>query len=223
MSNQFELTAELRGDFGKGASRRLRRAENKIPAILYGADQPPVAISFMHKHVTKALENDAFYSHILTIHLNGEKHSAVLKAVQQHPYKPKILHLDLLRINPKEKITMQVPLHFVNQDIAPGVKVGGGIVLHLMNSVEIRCLPSDLPEFINVDLSQLELGDMLHLSDLKLPNGVELLAFTHGDTEAHNLAVVKIDIPRATAEEPAATPEAAPATTPAAAAPETKK
>src|SRR5689334_18426296 len=121
MANQFELSAEIRSDLGKGASRRLR-ATDKVPAIMYGAGKDPVALSFIHHHVTKALENEAFYSHILTIDVAGEKQQAVLKDIQRHPFKPKITHLDFLRINPNEKLTMQIPLHFKGGEGSPGVK-----------------------------------------------------------------------------------------------------
>jgi large subunit ribosomal protein L25 len=204
MNNTFELTAELRQDLGKGASRRLRRLADKVPAILYGGDAPAVSLSFPHKDIKKALENEAFYSHILTIHLNGEKHQAVLKALQRHPYKPRIQHMDFLRITGKEKIQMTVPLHFVGEDVAPGVKQKGGIISHLLNNVEIRCLPTNLPEYIEIDVSNLDLDESIHLSAIKLPESVELVALLHGDDRS----VVSIHLPRAaTAEE--ATPAAA--------------
>ena len=173
MSTAFELSAELRQDMGKGASRRLRRKENKVPAIMYGGGEEPISLSLNHNELKKALENQAFYSHILTIHVDGNKQQAVLKALQRHPYKPRILHLDFLRITGKEKIQMQVPLHFVGGDQAPGVKIDGGIISHLLSNIEVRCLPADLPENIEVDLSNLALDQSLHLSDLKLPKGVE--------------------------------------------------
>jgi large subunit ribosomal protein L25 len=208
MANQFELTAEVRSDLGKGASRRLRSTD-KVPAIMYGAGKPPIALTLNHNHVTKALENEAFYSHILTIEVSGEKQQAVLKDLQRHPFKPKITHMDFLRINPKEKLTMQIPLHFKGGENAPGVKLGG-IIMHLANSVEIRCLPADLPEYIDVDISQLGLDEPIHLSQLKLPKGTELTAFLHGHAEEHDEGVVKIQLPRAAEETPTA--EATPAT-----------
>jgi large subunit ribosomal protein L25 len=146
-------------------------------------------LSFNHYHVLKALENEGFYSHILTLHINNEKQQAVLKDVQRHPFKPRILHLDFLRINPKEKIVMNVPLHFTGEDKSAALKEGG-VFMHLTSSVEVRCLPSALPEYI----------------ELKLPEGVELTAFAHGHAEAHDTGVVKMHIPRAVEEEPAAVP-----------------
>ena len=189
MTNVFEIHAELRDDTGTSASRRLRR-DNKIPAIMYGAEKPPVALTLNHFHISKALENEAFYSHILTLHINGEKQQAVLKDMQRHPYKPKIMHIDFLRINPNEKIVMQIPLHFIGAETAPGVKQGG-VVMHLFSNVEIRCLPAHLPEFISVDISQLALDETIHLSQLSLPQGVELMAFAHGGkAEDHDAGVV---------------------------------
>lgn len=197
MATQFELNAELRLDQGKGASRRLRRNADKVPGIIYGGGEEPTSLSFQHNQLRKALENEAFASHILTIHVDGKKHNAVLKALQRHPYKPRILHLDLLRITGKEKINMQIPLHFTGEDVAPGVKLDNGIVSHLMSSLEIRCLPADLPEYIEVDLSNLKLDESFHLSDLKLPKGVEIVALMQGVTTESNLPVASIHMPRA--------------------------
>lgn len=214
MANHFELAAEIRADMGKGASRRLRR-DDKVPAVIYGAEKAAVALTLQHNHVIKALENEAFYSHILTIDVNGEKHQAVLKDLQRHPFKPKIQHMDFLRINPKEKLTMQIPIHFKGAEACPAVKEGG-VFMHLMSSVEVRCLPADLPEYIDLDISQMKLDETIHLSQLKLPKGVELTAFMHGHVEEHDSGVVKIQVPRAAVEEvPAVETVAAAAGTPA--------
>ncbi len=193
MSSEFVLTAEPRTEQGKGASRRLRR-EGKVPAILYGAGKDPVPLSLNHNELLKQLENEAFYSHILTVELDGKTEQAVLKDLQRHPAKPFILHLDLMRVSAGEKIRVNVPLHFVGEDVAPGVKIGGGIVTHAVTEVEISCLPKDLPEYIEVDLSTLELGESLHLSDLKLPPGVELVQLLQG--EEHDVAVAAIQATR---------------------------
>lgn len=209
-THQYEVTAEARSGVGRGASRRLRY-DNKVPAILYGAEKAPEMMSLNHNTVLKMLENEGFYSHILTIHLEGKKQQAVLKDLQRHPFKPRILHMDFLRINPKEKIIMQVPLHFKGEELAAGVKQGG-IFTHMTSSVEVRCLPSNLPEYIEVDVSQLEIDQTVHLSELKLPKDVELMAFAHGHAEAHDTGVVKLHLPRAAEEEPvveAAAPAAA--------------
>ena len=200
MANLYELNAEIREEAGRGASRLLRR-ENRIPAIVYGAEKPALNISLNHFEVSKALENDGVYSHILTLNIKGEKQQAVLKAIQRHPYKPKIEHIDFLRINPKEKIVMHVPVHFKGELDAPGIKEGG-VFMHLMNSIEVRCLPSNLPESVEIDVSGFNIDDTISLSELKLPKDVELMAFAHGgDKEEHDAVVVKLHIPRIVVEE----------------------
>lgn len=196
MSN-FELVAEARNDMGKGASRRLRRLADKIPAVIYGAGQPAESIQIEHRLAIKALENEAFYSHILTLKIDKKVEKVVLKDVQRHVTKPKILHLDFLRISAKEKLTMHVPLHFINENKAPGV-IQGGVISHLATDIEIRCLPADLPEYIEVDLGGLALDHAVHLSDIQLPKGVESVALSHGNE--HDLSVASIHIPRSVIE-----------------------
>ena len=203
MSGQFELTAELREDKGKGASRRLRRLADQIPAIIYGGDKDPQPLSLIRKDLEKALENEAFYSHILTLKVDGKAESVILKAVQRHEYKPKINHLDFLRVNMSEKITMNVPLHFINEDVAPGVKQGGGVISHVMTEAEISCLPTDLPEYLEVDLCETELDQSVHLSQIKTPKGVTLLAL-HDDNDP---TIATIHKPKVAAEEPETTSE----------------
>ena len=200
MAIKFELNAEVRETAGRGASRRLRR-ENRIPAIMYGAEKPAQNISLNHFEVSKMLENEAVYSHILTLNVGSDKQQIVLKAIQRHPYKPKIEHMDLLRINPKEKITMNIPIHFKGELDAPGVK-DGGVFMHLMSVVEVRCLPSNLPEFFEVDVSGFNIDDTMMLSELKVPNDVEIMLFAHGgEKEDHDTAVVKLHIPKIEVEE----------------------
>jgi large subunit ribosomal protein L25 len=195
MSDLFELSVERRVEIGKGASRRLRRLENKVPGILYGGEDKPVSIMMLHKDLAKALENTAFYSHILTIKFEGTEQKAILRDLHRHPYKPRILHFDLFRVSAKEKIQMQVPLNFVGEESAPGVKLGGGIVSRIMASLELRCLPRDLPESIEVDISGLELDKSIHLSEVKLPKGVEFATPIQAGTE-RDLPVVSIHLPR---------------------------
>lgn len=197
-NHQFELNAETREVFGSGASRRLRRLENRVPAILYGASEPPLPVSLEHNQILRALENEAFYSHILTIKIDGIEQKAVLKDLQRHAYKPRILHVDLMRVSAKEKITMSVPLHFIGEANAPGVKDEGGVLTKLLNSVEVRCLPSVLPEFIEVDVSRLALDESILLSQVNLPKGVELTAAISNEDDR---PVVNIHIPRAVVEE----------------------
>lgn len=196
MSISFELNAETRNDIGKAASRRLRRLEGRTPAVVYGAGKDAISVTLSHKELSMALEHEAVYSHILTLNIDGKAEQVVLKDLQRHPYKPMIVHADFLRIRAKEKLTMNVPLHFINEDTAPGVK-DGGVVSHLMNEVEIRCLPANLPEFIEVDVAELTMDSSLHLSDIKLPSGVEL---TIELDDEHNQPIVSIHKPRAAIE-----------------------
>ena len=192
----FVLTAELRNDMGKGASRRLRGA-GKVPAIMYGGHQEPTSISLIHNELAHQVENEAFFSHILTIKLDGKDENAIVKDMQRHPSKPRILHIDLQRVSATEVIRVHVPLHFINEATSPGVK-GGGLVAHSVIEVEVQCLPKDLPEYIEVDLGNLDLNEIIHLSDLKLPAGVELVELAHG--EGHDQAVASIHMPRAAKE-----------------------
>ena len=203
----FELIANLRTELGKGASRRLRRDISKIPAILYGAEETPLPLILNHHQVLKALTNEAFYSHILTLDIEGKKQDVVLKAVQRHPYKPYIHHMDFLRITGKEKIRMMIPLHFIGEEIAPGAKDGVGVISHHISSVEVLCFPKDLPEYIEVDISNLQLDESIHLSQLKLPLNVELADLTHGHHD--DKMVLSIHEPRIEIEEePTAAPVA---------------
>lgn len=220
MAISFNLSAELRSDKGKGASRRLRRL-GKVPGILYGAGEGPVQLSFNHNEVQNSLAHEAFYSHILKIKVGKDEHQAIIKDLQRHPAKPVIMHLDFLRVKDDIEIRVHVPLHFKNEKEAVGVKTQGGVVSHNMIEVEIACLPRYLPEFIEVDVIALELNHALHLSDLKLPEGVRVVQLAYG--EEHNLPVVSVHHPRIEVEEEkpaAATAEgAAPAEGAAAAAP----
>ena len=198
MAVSFELNAEQRNDTGKGASRRLRRA-GQVPAILYGGAQEPQAVTLDHNQLLRSLEHEAFYSHILSIKFGGTETRAVLRDLQRHPSKPQIMHVDLLRVSATEKLRMHVPLHFLGEEVAPGVKLGGGMVMHELVEVEVECLPQNLPEFIEVDVSGLQLNESLHLSDLKVPEGVTLVELARG--EAHDLGVVSIHTRRGGGEE----------------------
>jgi len=217
MSVDFNIATEIRKDVGKGASRRLRHA-NKVPGILYGAHKDAVNIMMDHDEILHHLEHEAFYSHILSVTVDGSEEKAVLKDVQRHPSKPKILHVDFQRISETEKIHMHVPLHFINGDVAPGVKIGGGMISHLMSSVDIACLAKNLPEYLEVDLVNMQVGDSLHLSDIKLPEGVEIPALMQG--EDHDLPVVSLHVKKGGEEaEETAAPEAAAAAAPEAGTP----
>ena len=191
MSTVFTLHAKGREDSGKGASRRLRRLAGEIPAIVYGGKKDPQSLTLIHKDVLKALENEAYYSHIISLDVDGKSQDVVLKDVQRHPAKTVILHLDFLRINKTTALTIRVPLHFINEDNCVGVKKEGGIISHTMSELEVQCLPKDLPEFIEVDVSELALGSTLHISDIKLPKGVESVALSHGSE--HDLPVAAVN------------------------------
>jgi len=191
MNDDFDLIAESREDQGKGASRRLRR-QMKVPAIIYGAGRPPRSLAFDHNKVLQQLENESFYSSILNIKVGEKSQAAILKDLQRHPAKNQIMHMDFQRIVEDEEIRMNVPLHFVGEDVAPGVKVGGGKVMHLMTDVEIVCLPRYLPEYINVDVSELELDVMLSLSDLELPEGVQMPALAQGPEADRPVVAIQI-------------------------------
>ena len=201
MGISFELSAESRNDMGKGASRRLRRT-GKVPAIIYGGDSEPQALSLVHNELMHRLQDEAFYSHILTVTIDGKPVQAVLRDLQRHPARPVILHADLQRVNANEKMHLRVPLHFIGADVSPGVKTAGGLFIHELNEVDVECLPANLPEFIEVDVSGMNVGDHLHLSDLKMPAGVELTELHRG--EGHDLAVAHIEAPRTGGEEAAA-------------------
>ncbi|MCX7123790.1 MAG: 50S ribosomal protein L25/general stress protein Ctc [Gammaproteobacteria bacterium] len=185
----FVLNAEIRTDLGRSASRCLRRNE-KIPAVIYGAGKEPVSITLDHNKILHALEHEAFYSSILEIKIGAKTEKAVLKDLQRHAYKPKIAHVDFLRVDGNVEIHMHVPLHFIGE--CPAVKTGG-VMNHLVNEVEVVCLPGNLPEYIEVDISGLQLDHTIHLSQLALPKGVKLAELAH-DNDA---GVVNVHIPRA--------------------------
>ncbi|SET45878.1 LSU ribosomal protein L25P [Nitrosomonas marina] len=188
---KIEVSAEKRTLQGKGASRRLR-GSGKVPGIIYGGDNAPQAIELDHNDMYYKLKMEAFHASILTLSVGGSKEQVLLRDVQMHPYKQLVLHLDFQRVDQKKKIHMKVPLHFINADIAPGVKTSGGNVSHVLTEVDVTCLPKDLPEFITVDLIDLSAGHTLHLSDIIVPENVEITALVKGDDQA----VATITIPR---------------------------
>ena len=194
MSNAFELNATVRADLGKGASRRLRRLAEMVPAIIYGEGKPAVNISIPHKDIQKALTNEAFYSHIITLHVDGKPEQVVIKALQRHPAKPRIMHADFQRVSADRAIVVAVPLHYINEDKCKGVKIGGGSIIKALNELQISCLPQDLPEFIEVDLSDLGLGEAIHISQINLPKGVSSVDLAHGHDSDNS--VVSVLAPR---------------------------
>jgi len=205
----IEVVAQTRKQQGTGASRRLRLV-GKVPGIIYGGKKPAVTIEIEHNELFHQLRNEKFHASILTLKLDDAKEQVLLRAVNMHPWKLQVQHIDFQRVSADEKIHMKVPLHFANADISPAVKVSGGIVSHIMNELDIRCLPGDLPEFIEVDLSQLAVGHSLHVRELALPKGVELSL-----KETENPPVATAQIPKVVAAEEEVVAEAA-AETPAA-------
>ncbi|MDG2526391.1 50S ribosomal protein L25/general stress protein Ctc [Stenotrophomonas sp. HITSZ_GD] len=201
MSKTHEIKVQRREDEGKGASRRLRHA-GLIPAIVYGGDLKPVSIQLDHEEVWLAQQNEWFYSSILDLSLNGDVQKVLLRDLQRHPYKQLIMHIDFQRVNENEKLNASVPLHFINEDKSPAGKSAEVVVTHELNEVQVSCLPKDLPEFIEVDLSALEVGNVIHLSDIKLPSGVEIPELKLG--KEHDVAVVIAKHGREEAEAPAA-------------------
>jgi large subunit ribosomal protein L25 len=199
MSEDFKLDATARNDMGKGASRRLRRLADQVPAIIYGGKKDPQSISISHNELSKHLEHESFYSHIISLNVDGKAQDVILKDLQRHPSKLQVLHADFLRIDKSTKVHTHVPLHFVNEAVSKGVKIQGGKVIHNLTQLDIVCLPHNLPEFIEVDLINMEVGQILHISDLKLPAGVTSADLQKG--ESHNLAVATIVKPKGGAEE----------------------
>ena len=199
MSEGFELECFIRTDLGKGASRRLRRINSNIPAILYGGDKAPVSLSIAHKDIAKATESEVFFSQVITLNINNKKEPAVIKALQRHPAKPLILHADFQRVSMDKEILVKVPIHFLNEDECVGVRLGGGNIIKSLNEIEVSCLPKDLPEYIEVDMLDIELGGSIHLSDITLSEEVISVALSHGEESA--LTVASVQAPRGVAEE----------------------
>ncbi|WP_411381244.1 50S ribosomal protein L25/general stress protein Ctc [Pseudomonas sp. MPB26] len=198
--NDFTLNAQARTDLGKGASRRLRHAAN-IPAVVYGGNKPAESVTILSKEIAKLFENEAAYSHVIELNVDGAKQNVIVKAMQRHPSKQFIMHADFVRVVAGQKLTAIVPVHFVGEE-APVKK--GGVVSHTTTELEVTCLPKDLPEFIEVDLSAAEIGTIIHLSDLKAPKGVEFVALAHNDDKA----VANVHAPRVVAEDEAGEPAA---------------
>ncbi|MXX30173.1 MAG: 50S ribosomal protein L25/general stress protein Ctc [Gammaproteobacteria bacterium] len=215
MSQSIELNASLRTELGTGASRRLRRSGERLPGVIYGGENAPQPVTLSANELTKAMQQEAFLSQIVNVKVDGTEQQALVRSLQLHPVNEKVLHVDFLRVEADRPIQTNVPLHFVNESKCVGVRTGGGSIAHNLVDVEVSCLPNDLPEFIEVDLAALEVGQALHLSDLNLPEGVTLVALGYG--EDHDIPVVSVQPPRGgTAqaeeeEEAAAAEEEAPA------------
>ena len=196
MAGSFVFEAQVRSELGRGHSRRLRQV-GKVPAVLYGGGTDPVGLVFDHNKVLKALENEATFSHILTLRFDGKEETAILKDLQRHPSRPIIMHMDFQRVSESQKIRVHVPIHFLNQETSVGAKKGG-VVTHNLVDIEVSCLPMHLPEFIEVDMAKVDLGDSVHLSDIKLPPGVAIVELMHGPD--HDQIVAAIQAGRVAAE-----------------------
>jgi large subunit ribosomal protein L25 len=199
MSDQFELTAEVREDLGKGASRRLRRLADHVPAIIYGGDKDPQPLTMIRKDLEKALENEAYYSHVLTIKVGKDKQKAILKDLQRHPARNSVMHADFLRVDDKTVVKVHVPIHFLNEEACVGVKTEGGMIQHQATDVEVQCLPGDIPEYLEVEMLEVITGQIVHLSDVKLPAGVTSVALALG--EDHDLAIASVVAPKGNADD----------------------
>jgi large subunit ribosomal protein L25 len=199
MSDQFEVQAETREDKGKGSSRRLRRLADQIPAIIYGGDKDPQSLTIIRKDLEKSLENEAFFSHVLSVNIGGKAEKAILKDLQRHPAKNLVMHADFMRVNDNVAIKVHVPIHFMNEENSIGVRTQGGIVQHQATDIEIQCLPGDIPEYLEVDMEEIETGQIVHLSEVKLPAGVISVALALG--EDHDLAIASIVAPKGSSDD----------------------
>ena len=200
-----ELNATLREDKGKGASRRLRHVST-LPGIVYGGAKDPVSITLQQKDVQHKLPDESFYSQVLSLNIEGKEEDVLVRDIQHHPYKMEVMHMDFIRVDAKKVVHVYSQLHFIGEDVSPGVKSEDGVISHVMTEVELECLPKNIPEFIEIDLSEMHVGDVVHLSDLKLPKGVEVLALKHG--EEHDSAVVSMHVRKVAAEVEEGAPEA---------------
>jgi large subunit ribosomal protein L25 len=199
MSEQLAISATPRSDLGKGASRRLRRNADLIPGIVYGAGKDPAPITLVRKDLEKALENEAFFSQVIDVNVDGDVQQAILKDLQRHPAKDFVMHADFLRIDAKVELKVNIQLHFINEEECHGVKMEGGVIEHLMTEIEVQCLPGNIPEYIEVDMKDVTTSDIVHISDLKLPEGVISTDLAYG--EEHDMAVASVALPRAAVEE----------------------
>lgn len=199
MSEAISFNVETRTDLGTGRARRLRRQDNKVPGVVYGGNKPTVYFSIDYRHVAKAIQAEAFYSQVLELVIEKKKERVVLRELQRHPASDKVLHIDFLRISEDRAINISVPVHYLNEDKCHGVRLQSGVISKNLTEVEVSCLPKHLPEFIPIDLEQAELGTSIHLSDLDLPEGVSIVALTHGDE--HDVLVVSVHLPRGGAME----------------------
>jgi large subunit ribosomal protein L25 len=197
MAKTHEVSVEFRNDQGKGASRRLRHTDN-VPAIIYGGGEAPRALQLDQKIAYRYSQQEWFYTNILLLKAGDQTQRALLRDIQRHPYKQQIMHLDFQRVADNEVVKIRVPLHFINQEKSPAGKIGGSFIMHELNDVVVACLPKDLPEFLEIDLIDLKIGDVIHISDIKLPEGVSIPSLRLG--KLHDLPVVLAKAPMAEEE-----------------------
>jgi len=195
MSAALELSAEIRTAVGKSASRRMRRLESKIPAVVYGAAEEGQNLTLNVNELSKVMQSETFYSQILNISVDGKSQQVVLRDLHRSPDTGKVLHIDFLRVRADQVLNVSIPLHFINEESCIGVKIGGGLITHNLVEVEISCLPADLPESIEVDVAELDLGDSLHLSDLVIPDNVSVVALSSGESDK-DVSVVTVTVRR---------------------------
>ena len=199
MPATLKIEAEVRNDAGTGSSRRLRRTQDKVPGVLYGADQPTMQIAVDYRGVARAMQEEAFFSQILELSLNGQDERVVLRDIQRNPSTDRVVHMDFLRIREDRELHVSVPIHYLNEENCEGVRNQGGLVSRSLTEIEISCLPRDLPEFIEIDLEHMDIGDSVHLSEIDFPEGVTAVALTQG--EDRDLQVVSVHLPRGVLEE----------------------
>jgi large subunit ribosomal protein L25 len=195
MAQQIELNAEPRTDVGKGASRRLRRSAGRVPGVIYGGDEPAQPLTLAALELARAMQQERFLSQIISVSAGGKTQQAVVRDVHRHPSTEKVLHIDFLRVHADREIEVRIPIHFLNEEKCVGVRLEGGLLSHNLIEVEVTCLPANLPQYIDVDVAELHLGDALHLSDLKLPEGVRIASLAQG--EDYDLQVASVYTPRA--------------------------
>jgi|SRR5690554_1420730 len=199
MSHEFHLQATSRNDLGKGASRRLRRLADDVPAVVYGAGKAAKSIAIQHKDLLKATSQEQFFSQVIALSVDGKKEQVVVKALQRHPSRPRIMHADFQRVKASEALQVRVPVHLINEDKCVGVKLGGGTIMRTMPELEVSCLPKDLPESLEVDVAELDVGESIHISQIEFPKGVSSVDLAHGADADH--AVVTVQAPRGGAQD----------------------
>ncbi len=199
MADEVVFAAELRTGAGKSASRRLRREKDLVPAIIYGGGREAVSLTLKHKDLQRSLENEGVFSRIVTVTAGKESQQAILKSLQRHPAKDRILHVDFLRVRDDQKIDVHVPIHFINEDLCVGVRTNGGAISHIMSEVEVSCLPGDLPEYLEVDMTALDVGESVQLREVVIPEGVEINVLVQN--EEFNPTVCSVFIPKVEVEE----------------------